>query len=98
MTCGVGPDVAPDLGAGAERQDAIPADRDRLRLRPAVVHGDDLAVRQDEIGGRRLRRGRGAAAVRTARAVRTMTATAERDEDQGLAGHLSSYAGPRQRR
>ena len=45
-----------DLGRGAERLDPVLADRDRLRLGPAVVHRHDAAVGEDEIGRRRLRR------------------------------------------
>ena len=51
---------ARDLVVGADRDDLGAADRDRLRLRPRVVHGDDLAAAQHQIGRRlRARRRRG---------------------------------------
>src|SRR5262249_20275164 len=51
-----GTDHRLDLVRGAERLDAIPADRDRLGFRAAVVHRHDAAVGEHEIRGRRLRR------------------------------------------
>ena len=55
ITCVLRPDVALDVGRGAERRDPIAGDGDRLRFRHGVVDGDDAAVGQDEVGGRRLR-------------------------------------------
>ena len=54
MTCVLRSDHRLDLGRRPERLDAVLADRDRLGLRLAVVHRDDPAVGEDEIGGRRL--------------------------------------------
>ncbi len=44
-----------DIRIGADRDDALAADRQRLRDGKAVVDGDDLAVDENEIGA--LRRG-----------------------------------------
>src|SRR5581483_1995295 len=48
----------PDLRIAAHRQNPIATDRDRLRARLFRVDGDDLAVKEDEVGGIRLPRRR----------------------------------------
>ena len=53
---GVRPDHRLDLGGRSQRLDAIAAHRDRFHVRPRVFDGDDAAVGEDEIRGRRLRR------------------------------------------
>ena len=40
-----------DVLIGADRNDAVPANRHRLRDREGVIDGDDLSVRQDDVGG-----------------------------------------------
>ena len=47
---GVRPGQPGDLLVGADRHDAVAADRHRLRDREAIVDRDDLPVRQDQIG------------------------------------------------
>jgi hypothetical protein len=49
---GVRPDHRLDLGRRAERLNPVLGDRDRLHLRPPVVHGDDPPVGEHEIGRR----------------------------------------------
>src|SRR5262249_13040499 len=46
------PLVLLDRGVAADREDALALDRQRLGNREPVVHGDDLAVQQHDIGGR----------------------------------------------
>ena len=43
-----------DVLIGADRDDAIATDRDRLCDRELIVNGDDLPVRQDRVGSRLL--------------------------------------------
>ena len=40
-----------DLRAAANGDDPAASNRDRLSVRCSLLDGDDLAVRQDEIGG-----------------------------------------------
>ena len=71
---------ARDLGVGADRDDPVAADRERLRLGPRRVHGHDLAAAQHQIGRRlRDRRRRGdAEAERGDQGARRSTRALER--------------------
>jgi len=51
---GQGPGERGNVAIAADGDDALTADRDRGDNRETVVHGDDLAVRKNDVGRLRL--------------------------------------------